>query len=125
MCEPDAHSGPAFTVRRRGRRVPFHPFDVEEERALELWSLPTVAMDRAIFDGTTSREAALERMRALFETTRRCGGALVLDWHSHMLDPRALDGAGPALLEFVAWALEQGAELRTPLALTDDYDRAP
>jgi hypothetical protein len=107
---------------RRGIAAPFHPFDVEEQRALTVWSLPTVAMDRAVFDGSAAPDAALRR---LFETTRDCGGALVLDWHSHVLNPNVFAGAGQGLRDFVAWTLEQGADLRTPLGLVDDYDRAP
>jgi hypothetical protein len=110
---------------RRGIAAPFHPFDVEEQRALPVWSLPTVAMDRAVFDGSATADAALGRLRGLFEATRESGGALVLDWHTHVLNPHVFAGAGQGLRDFVAWTLEQGAELRTPLGLVDDYDHAP
>jgi hypothetical protein len=107
---------------RRGIAAPFRPFDVEEERALPMWSVPTVAMDRAVFDGSAAPDAVLRR---LFETTSACGGALVLDWHSHVLNVEVFDGAGEGLRDFVAWALEQGAELQIPRGLVDHYDHRP
>jgi hypothetical protein len=121
-CSFGFNDRPGF---RRGIAAPFHPFDVDEQRALPVWSLPTVAMDRAVFDGSATADAALESLRGLFETTRECRGALVLDWHSHVLNPAVFDGAGQGLRDFVTWALEQGAGLRSPLELVEDYDRAP
>jgi hypothetical protein len=102
---------------RRGIAAPFRPFDPEREEPLPILCLPTTAMDRAASDTAT-----LER---LLETCRAAGGALVLDWHAHVLNPAALPGARDALLEIVRLARGRGVALRTPLELAGAaYDRA-
>lgn len=101
---------------RRGIAAPFRPFDPERQEALPIQCLPTTAMDRCASDPAT-----LER---LLETCIAAGGALVLDWHAHVLNPLALPGASDALLQVVRLARERGVPLRTPLELaTAAYDR--
>ena len=103
---------------RRGIAAPFHPFDPEREEALPILCLPTIAMDRAASDAAT-----LER---LLETCVSAGGALVLDWHAHVLNPAAMPGAREALFDVVRLARERGVPLRTPLELAGAaYDRGP
>jgi hypothetical protein len=116
-CSFGFNDRPGF---RRGIAAPFRPFDPEAGAPIDLWALPTVAMDRALFDGEADAQQAGASLRSLYETTRDVGGALVLDWHSHVLNPAAMHGAGRGLLDFAAWALADGAELRTPLQLVDD-----
>ena len=102
---------------RRGIAAPFRPFDPEREEVLPILCLPTTAMDRAVSDLGT-----LER---LLEACREVGGALVLDWHAHVLNPAAMPGARETLLGVVRLAREHGVPLRTPLELCDAaYDRA-
>jgi hypothetical protein len=115
-CSLGFNDRPGF---RRGIAVPFHPFDPQTEAPLDTWALPTTAMDRALFDGPAEAAEAGSRLRTLLDVTHAAGGTLVLDWHAHVLNPRVLHGAGPALLEFADWALGRGAELRTPLQLVD------
>jgi hypothetical protein len=109
-CSFGFNDRPGF---RRGIAVPFRPFDPERGQTVDLWSLPTVAMDHAVSDGVDG----LER---LFDKTAAVGGALVLDWHANELRTTA----GESLLRFVSSAVERGAELQTPLGLVDAYDRA-
>jgi hypothetical protein len=120
-CSFGFNDRPGF---RRGIAVPFRSFDPVEEKTLGIASLPTLAMDRAIFDGARSYPEALAKLRSVYETVRNVGGALVLDWHAHVLNPVVFAGAGRGLIEFVNWALEDGAELQTPLGLSRDYDRS-
>ena len=75
-------------------------------------------MDRAASDAAT-----LER---LLETCVSAGGALVLDWHAHVLNPTAMPRAREALFDVVRLARERGVPLRTPLELAGAaYDRGP
>ena len=95
---------------RRGICVPFRPFDETTGAALPLHVVPTLAMDAA---------AGLDELRALGRTVRDVGGALVLDWHVHAANPRALPGALEGLTAFVDETLAQGAVPRTPLELLE------
>ena len=105
---------------RRGISLPFRPFDPERQETLSVWSLPTIAMDHAIFDGATALDEGVERLRGLLDATDAVGGALVLDWHASELQTTA----GEGLRAFVRLALERGAELQTPLDLIRTDDRA-
>jgi hypothetical protein len=101
---------------RRGICVPFRPFDPTTGRALDVYVLPTVAMDAAVFDGRPPADALAE-LRALEEVVREVKGALVLDWHVHAANPAALPGAAEGLRSFVDGARASGLRLRTPLEL--------
>jgi hypothetical protein len=99
---------------RRGICVPFRPFDPAAGRAIDVHVLPTLAMDAAVFDGRPVDEAVAD-LRALERVVREVGGALVLDWHVHSANPRALPGAADGLRTFVGDALAGGLVPRTPL----------
>jgi uncharacterized protein DUF7033 len=118
-CSLGFNDRPGF---RRGIAAPFRPFDRETESPLPLVCLPTTVMDRALFDGTRSFDEALESLRSLYRRTVEAGGAFVLDWHSHVLNPAVGHGAGRGLVEFVAWAREQRAPLRRPLELAAELN---
>jgi hypothetical protein len=104
---------------RRGICVPFRPFDTAAGRALDVHVLPTLAMDAAVFDGRAVDEAVAE-LRALERVVREIRGALVLDWHVHSANPRALPGAADGLRTFVDEALAGGLAPRTPLEELDE-----
>jgi hypothetical protein len=95
---------------RRGIAAPFHPFDTAANRALPVLALPTIAMDAAV-------AAEAEELRRLWRSVDGVGGTLVLDWHVHSANPRALPGAAAALRAFVDEALAHGARMLTPLEL--------
>jgi hypothetical protein len=116
-CSFGFNDRPGF---RRGITLPFRPFDPDAEETLSVWSLPTIAMDHAIFDGTVALEEGIARLQSLLVTTEAVGGALVLDWHANEL----MTMAGEGLLEFVRGALDRGVELQTPLGLIGVSDSA-
>lgn len=109
---------------RRGIALPFRAFDHERGQPFALWSLPTTVMDKAVVSDNRSAEEAVGELERLWETVCGVGGALVLDWHAHALNPRALGGAGAVYRRFVADVIERGARISTPLALADQVDRA-
>ena len=104
---------------RRGIAAPFHPFDREVRQPLAVWELPTVAMDLALYDGRRAPEESAELLQRLLDTTRRIGGALVVDWHAHALNPNRLNGAGAGLRALLASPAAEQVVLRTPLELVD------
>ena len=104
---------------RRGIAYPFRPFDPENRRVIDLWALPTLAMDIALFNEHTpafERAPALER---LVETVRATGGALVLNWHAHALNPRVLHGSGEGLRALLGTLAPNSWTALTPLELAD------
>lgn len=108
---------------RRGIAAPFRPFDRRNNRPLPLWELPTCAMDLAVFDGTRTREDGVKDLLRLLDLVRQVGGALVLDWHAHALNPQVLNGAGDGLRRFLSSEATAGLRLRTPLELVDELER--
>lgn len=105
---------------RRGIAYPFRPFDRERREPIRLWSLPTPAMDIALFDPHSDAESAPGELAALLESIRTWGGALVLNWHAHALNPGALHGAGAGLRAFLQTVADQPLRTLTPVEAADD-----
>jgi hypothetical protein len=100
---------------RRGIAYPFQPFDRASRRAIPLWELPTVAMDIALFNPHKSPEAAGPQLEQLVEIVRGVGGALVLNWHAHALNPNVLHGSGAGLKALLSTIDPSLLVSRTPL----------
>jgi hypothetical protein len=72
---------------RCGTCHPFRPFDVENDREIDLVEFPLIAMDatlrhhRGLTPETTER-----RLLELAETCRKVGGTFTLLWHNSSLD---------------------------------------
>jgi hypothetical protein len=119
-CSLGFNDHPGF---RRGIAAPFRPFDPETREAMPAWSLPTAAMDAAVFDGRRTDVEAVLELRSLLGAVREVGGTLVLDWHVHSANPAALPGAAVGLRRFLDEAVGEGAALRTPLELVAEWKR--
>lgn len=102
---------------RRGICSPFRPWDPDARGPAAMRVLPTVAMDAALFGAGRSVEEGVEALHELHRATGEAGGALVLDWHVHAANPKALPGAAVGLRRFISNAVAEGAELQTPLEL--------
>lgn len=65
---------------------PFHPFDVQEGRVLDILEIPLIAMDTSMFGHAefSTSEAMLE-LENLIEQTRRFHGVLTVLWHHNSL----------------------------------------
>jgi hypothetical protein len=113
-CSLGLNDGAGF---RRGICSAFRPWDPEARGPAALRVLPTVAMDAALFGAGRTLEEGVEALHELHRAAGEAGGALVLDWHVHAANPRALPGALVGLRRFLSDAVAGGAELRTPLEL--------
>lgn len=107
---------------RRGIAAPFHPFDREADRPLDLWELPTVAMDLAVHDGSRTAVDAEAMLLRVLECAKSVRGALVLDWHAHALNPTRLNGSGAGLRALLDSPSCDGVPVRTPLELVRDFE---
>jgi peptidoglycan/xylan/chitin deacetylase (PgdA/CDA1 family) len=74
---------------RSGLCLPFKPFDVLENRELDLWELPLIIMDQSLRDpnyqGLSPQEAYREVIRFI-ELVERYHGVFVLLWHNSSFD---------------------------------------
>jgi peptidoglycan/xylan/chitin deacetylase (PgdA/CDA1 family) len=70
---------------RAGTALPYHPFDPDAGRALQLIELPCTLMDGHILEGAgptaADPDAASRAGRAIVERVHGSGGVLVTDWH--------------------------------------------
>ncbi len=93
---------------RCGICVPFRPFDVIENRELNIWELPLIVMDGSLFTYQgLSPERALNRVRSLIETVETHNGLFVLLWHNSSLDDFERPGWKYVYEEVVEYLSEQ------------------
>ena len=78
---------------RCGICFPYKPFDVVENRILNIWELPLAVMDGSLFDyQNLTPEEGFQRIKSLIDTTKKYNGLFVLLWHNSSLDSLRLPG---------------------------------
>ena len=72
---------------RCGTCYPFRPFDVEQNRELNLWELPLIVMDGTLrwYHGFTPEQGEA-RILELAQRCKQVGGTFTLLWHNTSLD---------------------------------------
>jgi hypothetical protein len=66
---------------------PYRPFDLVENRVLDVWEIPTTVMDRTLFSyQKLASENAKKRITSLIDQVRTHRGVFVLLWHNSSLD---------------------------------------
>jgi hypothetical protein len=75
---------------RCGICLPFQPFDVVENRKLDIWELPLTVMDKSLqgrnYQNLTPDSGYKEIIKYI-DTVKRLNGAFVLLWHNSSFDP--------------------------------------
>jgi hypothetical protein len=74
---------------RCGICFPYKPYDIIEDRTLNIWEIPLIVMETSIIDKRYSgytREEAKERVMALIDEVEQYGGVFTLLWHNSSLD---------------------------------------
>jgi hypothetical protein len=84
---------------RRSIAWPYQPFDPERGREVPILELPPTMMDGSVFYRPIDPDEAKLRVRSHIQTTKRHGGAVVLDWHLEQMNADRLQRAGPLLAE--------------------------
>lgn len=73
--------------------LPFHPYDVEEDRMMDIWEVPLNAMDVTFFDylnlSFDETQNAIDKMA---DRCREYGGLFTLLWHNSNLDEDEMPG---------------------------------
>ena len=78
---------------RCGICLPYEPFDILQNRRLDIWELPLTVMDRSLFDyQNLTPEEGFQRIKDLIDITKDYHGMFVLLWHNSSLDPLRFPG---------------------------------
>jgi peptidoglycan/xylan/chitin deacetylase (PgdA/CDA1 family) len=67
---------------RNGMCHPFHPFNLTRGSFMDIYEIPLVLMDSALFESSGSYEQAFSRFQDITDTVLQCHGILTIDWHS-------------------------------------------
>jgi hypothetical protein len=79
---------------RSGLCIPYHPFDVWENRELALWEVPLTVMEGSLFEyQQMEAEAVTQRLRKMIDRVIGVGGVFVALWHNSFLDDRVYPGS--------------------------------
>ncbi len=111
---------------RHGTSLPFRHFDVSRNEALELWEMPLVIMDSALFNRQGLHvEAAIEETSQLLDMCMRFGGVAVGLWHNVLWDEMDFPGWGRHFEETLAWAADHGAYIASLQSVLGGWLRYP
>jgi len=78
---------------RCGICFPYKPFDVVENRVLDIWELPLTVMDGSLFNyQNVTSEEGFQRIKGLIDAVKNYNGLFVLLWHNSSLDKLELPG---------------------------------
>lgn len=78
---------------RCGICLPYKPFDVLENRVLDIWELPLTVMEGTLYNyRSLSKEEAWQSIRSLLNVVSKHHGVFVLLWHNSFLDELDLPG---------------------------------
>jgi hypothetical protein len=101
---------------KSGLCFPYRPFDLLENRVMDVWELPLTVMDCTL-DRYRGLQAGEIRsvLAGLFETTRRWHGVFVLLWHNTYFGRDNVGEYHDELVGLVRQALEQGAFVGTAI----------
>ncbi len=84
--------------------MPFRPYDLEQDRMMNIWELPLNAMDVTFFDYLhMSFEEAFEAINHMINQCKKYGGLFTLLWHNSFLD----DDEFPGIRNFYIKILDQ------------------
>ena len=96
---------------RAGIAHPFRPWDLEEDRPLDLIEIPLAVMDATLADERyldLSTEEAESRLLTLLDWARESGGGFAVLWHPERFDPAKARGWDRLLYRFIEAVTERG-----------------
>lgn len=103
----------------KGIDLPFVPFDVETDSAIDIVEIPLAVMDCGLIrDDPADSEDVFERGRNMIHAVESVGGLMVLDWHQRTLYDPDYPGWGGLFSKVVKYALERGAFFTTTIEIS-------
>ncbi len=95
---------------RRGTCLPYRLYDLENDRALDVWEMPLIIMESALFNRQgLSADEAVDTTRSALATCRRFGGACVVLWHNTLWDEVDCSGWGEHFTQTLDAAMRDDA----------------
>ncbi len=73
---------------RRNIALPYHPWDDEENHAMNILELPVFCMDGNLFYHSNNIDSALKKLTGFISKLKASGGMGVIDWHVRTSYPR-------------------------------------
>jgi hypothetical protein len=114
---------PGFSA---GIARPFHPYDRERDRPLDLVTVPLVLMDTTLLSprylGLPVTEGRTRAVAAL-EPLRHWGGAASLLWHNDNLPPNEAHGYSRLYAELIEWTRAAGGAAASLAEIVDEWQR--
>lgn len=99
---------------RGGNAFPFHPFDLENDRAFQLLEIPLAIMDVGLIKYRRLRgERALGALLFTLEQARSVGGLATLLWHNHTFYDPEYPGVGQLYAKALEWLEKNDAHVAT------------
>jgi len=99
---------------RGGNAFPFHPFDLENDRALQLLEIPLAIMDVGLTKYRRLRgEGALGALLFTLEQARSVGGLATILWHNHTFYDPEYPGVGQLYSKALEWLEKNDAHVAT------------
>lgn len=72
---------------RCGACFPYKPFDILENRVLDIWEMPLTVMDGSLFNyQNLTSEEGFQRIKNIIDTVKKYQGVFVLLWHNSSFD---------------------------------------
>ena len=97
---------------RNGTCLPFKVFDVQANRALDIWEIPLTVMDSALFNRQNlTPDEAIEATKDVLGQCARFGGVGVVLWHNVLWDELDFPGWGRHFESIMQWGVESGARI--------------
>ncbi len=62
--------------------LPYRPFDLERDKPIHMYEIPTCLMDGHIISGDNNFDLSVQNGISIIETVKKFRGVAVLDWHS-------------------------------------------
>lgn len=97
---------------RHSTCLPFQVYDPVGDHPLDLWAMPLVIMESALFNRRSlSLEEACSTTDEVLQTCKRFGGAAVMLWHNVLWDEMDHPGWGAHFIHSLDEATSQGARI--------------
>jgi peptidoglycan/xylan/chitin deacetylase (PgdA/CDA1 family) len=111
---------------RAGICHPFQPFDISENRILNLWEIPLTIMDGSLFNyRKLSPTEGLSTVESYMNTVKKHQGILVLLWHNSFFDPDIYLGWTHIYEKILASAVNSKGLIRNADALLNYFIKVP
>ncbi|WP_102400021.1 polysaccharide deacetylase family protein [Haloimpatiens massiliensis] len=94
---------------RTGYCFPYKPFDLIEDRVMDIWEIPLIVMDATVSNyRKLSRSEGIERIKNLIDLVEKYKGVFTLLWHNSSFDElnnvwNKWDGAYEEILDYLVY----------------------